>query len=359
MEFFTLHQLLPQTDEFYFHPLLADDEEGALVICNPMEAFCRAPTVLHSRKTLEEHIHLIQSRKLTKALVVAEDIGFLRQCPSLEAVWVVPSSTKRTFDFSPLYDLPNLRWLHCETVFGPKDSYWAEVDYSRLSNLETLQAVGPRGHKNIRMLKAVKSLSLAEGLPAKDSYWAEVDYSRLSNLETLQAVGPRGHKNIRMLKAVKSLSLAEGLPAGDSLEDLLPYGSLEELTICQAPIRSLSGLHHAVGLKHLGLICNRRLEDISQLSGVAGSLQSLTVDTCGKIKDFSVLSCLEKLDTLVLQGSNALPNLDFLKRMPNLQSFVCKMNVLNGDLSLCLSIPNVSIQNRKHYNYKNRDFSKK
>lgn len=312
MEFFTLHQLLPQTDEFYFHPLLADDEEGALVICNPMEAFCRAPTVLHSRKTLEEHIHLIQSRKLTKALVVAEDIGFLRQCPSLEAVWVVPSSTKRTFDFSPLYDLPNLRWLHCKTVFGPKDSYWAEVDYSRLSNLETLQAVGPRGHKNIRMLKAVKSLSLAEGLPA-----------------------------------------------GDSLEDVLPYGSLEELTICQAPIRSLSGLHHAVGLKHLGLICNRRLEDISQLSGVAGSLQSLTVDTCGKIKDFSVLSCLEKLDTLVLQGSNALPNLDFLKRMPNLQSFVCKMNVLNGDLSLCLSIPNVSIQNRKHYNYKNRDFSKK
>ena len=312
MEFFTLHQLLPQTDEFYFHPLLADDEEGALVICNPMEAFCRAPTVLHSRKTLEEHIHLIQSRKLTKALVVAEDIGFLRQCPSLEAVWVVPSSTKRTFDFSPLYDLPNLRWLHCETVFGPKDSYWAEVDYSRLSNLETLQAVGPRGHKNIRMLKAVKSLSLAEGLPA-----------------------------------------------GDSLEDLLPYGSLEELTICQAPIRSLSGLHHAVGLKHLGLICNRRLEDISQLSGVAGSLQSLTVDTCGKIKDFSVLSCLEKLDTLVLQGSNALPNLDFLKSMPNLQSFVCKMNVLDGDLSPCLSIPNVSIQNRKHYNYKNRDFSQK
>lgn len=142
MEFFTLHQLLPQTDEFYFHPLLTDDEAGALVICNPMEAFCRAPTVLHSRKTLEEHIHLIQSQKLTKALVVAEDIGFLRQCPSLE-------------------------------------------------------------------------------------------------------------------------------------------------------------------------------------------------------------------------GSNALPNLDFLKSMPNLQSFVCKMNVLDGDLSLCLSIPSVSIQNRKHYNYKNRDFSQK
>lgn len=312
MEFFTLHQLLPQTDEFYFHPLMTDDSEGALVICNPMEAFCRAPTVLHSRKTLEEHIHLIQSQKLTKALVVAEDIGFLRQCPSLEAVWVVPSSTGSTFDFSPLYDLPNLRWLHCETGFGPKDSYWAEVDYSRLSNLETLQAVGPRGHKNIRMLKAVKSLSLAEGLPA-----------------------------------------------GDSLEDVLPYGSLEELSICQAPIRSLSGLHHAVGLKHLDLTCNRRLEDISQLSGVAGSLQSLTVDTCGKIKDFSVLSCLEKLDTLVLQGSNALPNLDFLKSMPNLQSFVCKMNVLDGDLGLCLSIPSVSIQNRKHYNYKNRDFPKK
>ena len=312
MEFFTLHQLLPQTDGFYFHPLMTDDSEGALVICNPMEAFCRAPTVLHSRKTLEEHIHLIQSRKLTKALVVAEDIGFLRQCPSLEAVWVVPSSTKRTFDFSSLYDLPNLRWLHCETVFGPKDSCWAEVDYSRLSNLETLQAVGPRGHKNIRMLKAVKSLSLAEGLPA-----------------------------------------------GDSLEDVLPYGSLEELTICQAPIRSLSGLHHGVGLKRLDLTCNRRLEDISQLSAVASSLQSLSVDTCGRIQDFSVLSCLEKLDTLVLQGSNALPNLDFLKSMPNLQSFVCKMNVLDGDLSLCLSIPSVSIQSRKHYNYKNRDFSKK
>lgn len=311
MDFLTLNQTLPSTDDFFFRTLTDPNNADAIVICNPSDAICRAPVVLHSQKSLEEHIEHIQKHDLKKAIIIADNINFLRQCPSLEFLWVIPSLTAQDFDFSPIYDLPNLRWLQCETVYGPHDERYARIDYSRVQHIERLAVSGRKGHENISSLKNLKVLYLEQGQPC-----------------------------------------------GDSLLGTLDGEKLEKLVICQAPIKSLKGLEQAQNLSMLDLSYNRKLEDISALSAMCKSLRWLSIEQCGKISDFSSLAKLEKLEFLQLIGSNVLPDLDFIRRMPNLKSFVFKMNNADGDMTMCLNIPYVSIRNRKHYSHRDKDFSK-
>lgn len=86
------------------------------------------------------------------------------------------------------------------------------------------------------------------------------------------------------------------------------------------------------------------------------TLRALRIENCPKIEDFSVLAELENLELLELTGKNTLPNLQFLKQMKNLKTFVFDMNVLDGDLTPCLDLSYVySRKNRKHYNVKDKD----
>jgi hypothetical protein len=85
----------------------------------------------------------------------------------------------------------------------------------------------------------------------------------------------------------------------------------------------------------------------------------LYIQNCSNIKDFSVLGELENLEALELIGNNNIPNLNFLNMMKNLKTFVFEYNILDGNLSQCLSIPNVHCnKNRRHYNYADCDLPK-
>lgn len=308
MKIFTLNQVAPWTDDF-FYLRLGDSE--TLVICNPQDSVCLAPTYLRSTKTLAEHIRLVNECQLQKAMVVGEDIGFLRECPTLQELDVQPSFNAQKFDFSPLYDLPNLRSLTCHTVYGPEEERVASVDYSRFPILEKLTVSGPVGHENLHLVKGLRYLILEDRQPSSQDLMGEFDGQFLETLE-----------------------------------------------INTSGIRCLRGLESASQLRSLKLVNDRRLEDISALSEISATLTELEIDGCGRIKDFSVLSSLSNLQSLCLVGSNKLPDLSFVKNMPNLKVFVLRMNVLDGDLAPCLPIPYVSIQNRKHYTHKDSDFSK-
>jgi hypothetical protein len=72
-----------------------------------------------------------------------------------------------------------------------------------------------------------------------------------------------------------------------------------------------------------------------------------------------VLGELESLELLELSGNNELPNLNFLKTMKNLKTFVFNVNIKDGDLSQCLKLSYAfSEKNRKHYNLKDSDLPK-
>ena len=300
---FSMTRFSPITEDFYFR-------DGYLVILSPFDVVWESPVLARSKKTLEEHIQYIQENQVEKVYIVAEDISFLRQCPSIGSVIIIPPYSSAKFDYSPLYDMPNLRELNCQTIYGPKDELKAELDYRRFPCLETVYAIGAKGHRNLESVNGLRSLYLGQGRPSTRSL---MDFD-LSNLEVLD--------------------------------------------LCQSPLRSLSGVERAVSLRKLRLSYCRVLEVVTALASVGDSLTSLEIESCGKIKDFSWLYALHNLESLALFGNNSIPNLDFLSNMKKLQSFRFTFNVADGNLDLCRNIPYVYCKNRKHYNLKDEDLPK-
>lgn len=311
MRFMTFNQLPLFTDDFFLRHLDDLTQKDALVIHNPMDAIIVSPVLLKSRKSLDEHIEFIRDNNIKKAIVVAEDIQFLSECPALEYLWVLPAIGSGDFDYSPAYKLPNIKWLRCDTTTGLNDEQVASVDYSRFSGLRRLSIHGAKGHQNVALASNVVSLIFDFGYPnAKD------------------------------------------------LRNCFSGTVLRNFAICQAPITSLSGIEISSQLRRLELSCNRKLADISALQNLQETLVCLEIDTCGKISDFSVLEKLHNLEYLTLKGSNILPNLSFLKNMPNLKYLHLTMNVADGDLRLCERLPYARIKNRKHYSHKDKDLPK-
>lgn len=300
---FSMTRFSPVTDYFYF-------KDDYLVILSPFDVVWESPVLARSRKTLEEHIQYIRENQLKKVYVVAEDISFLRQCPSVTSLKIIPAYSAAKFDYSPIYDMPNLRELNCQTVYGGKDALKAEVDYSHFPSLQNVYASGAIGHRNLESVKGLRHLYLGQGQPASKSLTG-FDFSKLT-----------------------------------------------EFDLCQSPIRSLNGIEQASCLQKLSLSYCRSLEDVASLASIGETLTSLEIESCGKIKDFSWLYRLPNLENLVLFGSNTLSDLSFLHSMPNLKSFRFTMNAIDGDLGLCKNVSYVYCKNRKHYNLKNEDLPK-
>ena len=71
------------------------------------------------------------------------------------------------------------------------------------------------------------------------------------------------------------------------------------------------------------------------------------------------LSELENLELLELSGNNELPDLEFLRKMKSLKTFVFTVNVKSGDLSPCMNLSYAcSGRNRRHYDRKDADLPK-
>lgn len=311
MKFFSFNQLPLYTEEFFFRKLNDTNSEDAIVVFNPQDAIIVSPVFLRSRRSLEEHIEHIRNNNIKKAIVVAEDIQFLKQCPSLEYLWILPAITASEFDYSPIYEMPNIKWLQCETMYGVKQE-----------NVST------------------------------------IDYSRFPRLERLGVIGEKGHLNVHAAEKVVSLIFDFGFPNAKALKGFICGKELKSFSINQSQIQSLEGIEVASQLCRLELSYNRNLTDISSLRHLNQTLRFLEIDTCGRITDFTVLKELHNLEFLTLKGSNILQDLSFLKEMPILKNFHLTMNVIDGDLSLCEHLPYAKIKNRKHYSHKDNELPK-
>lgn len=256
-----------------------------------------------------EAVNLYQ---IEKAIVIADDISFLCRCPTLRWLWVQPSnSAPDCFDFSPLYQLPQLCYLRCETVYGEKMNRSGLVDYTQLPHLNRVAIHAEQGHIHFETLPALQELDVSN---------------------------------------IKSRKTAGEYFSGDSIR---------KMSYLSCGIESLEGLETCRALESLSLAYNRNLEDISAVAHTATTLKVLDIENCAKISSFDCLRSFVNLEVLRLMGSNTLPDLRFLQYMTKLKVFSFSMNVLDGDLSMCAKIPYVSSErNRKHYNRKDKDLPK-
>lgn len=282
----------------------------AIVIKNPPDIVCVCPKIVRSEHTLAEQIDFVNKYKLEKAYIVADDISFVTQCLSLKHLTVIPSGyEKDNFDFSPLYNMPQIKSLNCITEYGERNQFTSQIDYSRIKGLESLGISG-KGHLNYLGVQTLKSLAIS-------------GYS---------------YENLYQLFSSKVL---------------------DSLSMLCCKMKSLDGIENAPKMQCLYLDYNRSLKDISALRGVKHTLRALRIENCAKIEDFSVLCELEHLEFLELTGSNELKNLDFLKSLKNLKTFVFSVNVKDGDLTPCMKLSYARcLKNRKHYNLKDAELPK-
>lgn len=262
---------------------------------------------------VEEYRKYIQKNGIESAYIIMPDLEILKDCPSLKYLRIGPSyNASPDFDFSPLYQHPEIQSLVCQNIYGNQMQYLSSIDFSRIPGLIDLGVLVNKGTLN---------------------------YNKIQTLKSLDVGGFQGRNR--------------------DLTDLFCSRELDTLRMIQCGVHSLAGIDTSEKMQCLYLDYNRSLKDISALRKVKHTLRALRIENCPKIEDFSVLGELENLELLELSGRNALPSLDFLKSMKRLSLFVFDMNVLDGDLSPCLEISHAeSRRNRKHYNLKNQDLPK-
>ena len=257
--------------------------------------------------TLKEHIELINKYQMDKAMIFASDIEFLRKVLSLKYLFLTIFFGNTEFNYAPLYDMPSIKSLVVN------DSNWNKL-----------------------------------AVP--------IDYSKINGLELVN-IAEEGHLNFEKIETLKTLGI--GCWKKKDLKDLFVSKELDTLRMIQCGMKSLDGIENSDAMQCLYLHYNRSLKDIKALGKVSKTLKALRIENCPKIEDFSVLEELENLELLELTGRNELPNLNFIKKLPNLKTFLFDMNVLDGDLTPCLDLSYVySRKNRKHYNVKNKDMPK-
>lgn len=281
-----------------------------LIVRNPYDAEVYSPIWGKSERSTEEHIQLINKYQLEHVTVICNDLSFITRCPSIKTLSVHPSDDAgESFDYSPLYQMPNLRDVMLTMSSGRFDDYWYSVDYSKIKGLTDIGACG-KGNNG---------------------------YELVPTLEKLWISNSKKHLDLKNISCSKKLW---------------------KLTMMCCNVKTLDGIEQYPEIKYVNMDMNRSLHDISALRHAAGTLTSLCIEVCPKVKDFSVLNTLVNLEYLQLHGSNSLPNLEFLQHMPKLKVFNFTMNVEDGDLTNCMNIPYATCKNRKHYNLKDSQLPK-
>ena len=289
----------------------------ALVIRNPVTARGGFGAWAYSERTLDDHIQLVNENHLDRAIIVADDLEFITQCPGLKHLIIYPAAfAGPNFDYSPLYRMQSLASLCCYTEYGHPIPDFRPIHRTTL------------------------------------------DYAQISGLSALTLdCGKSGHLHYNRLDSLKELIVSHF--KSNSLTDLFCSPQLEVLKMTKCSVNCLDGIGQSKKLQTLWLDYDRTLTDVSELTSVKDTLREFVIQNCPKLTDFSCLAELGELEYLTLSGSNTLPDLTFLRNLKKLKFFTFSMTVADGDLMPCLAIPYARCdKGKKHYNLKDKDLPK-
>jgi internalin A len=130
---------------------------------------------------------------------------------------------------------------------------------------------------------------------------------------------------------------------------------LERLTIKEAPqLRSLSGVGDLPELKVLGVFLARVLHDISDVGGVAASLQELEFESCPGLHALDDVESLVSLRFLGFSDCGDVDSLAPVRPLEQLEVLYAwgSTHILDGDLSPLVGLPRlreVRMRNRHGY----------
>ena len=127
------------------------------------------------------------------------------------------------------------------------------------------------------------------------------------------------------------------------------------LELNSANVTDFRGIDNFTCLKRLEMHYCVKLKGDTSISALQTSLEMLHINQSKKLHSVEEISKLSELRVLRLNACGALPNIQFISKLPKLVDFrFVDTNILDGDLMPILehpSLQSVGFLNKRHYNY--------
>jgi len=182
---------------------------------------------------------------------------------------------------------------------------------------------------------------------------AELDLGALPHLRSIAGEWGQIRPTLGRVDALKSV-ITWRFDEAD-LDAFRNHFALERLTFKEAPfLESLSGLANLANLEKLGVICARKLGDISDISGLASSLRVLEFEDCPRIDVLDDVRSLVNLRFLGFSDCGDVASLGPLRRLDRLERFYAwgSTRIVDGDLSPLARLPRlkeIRMRDRRGY----------
>jgi hypothetical protein len=221
--------------------------------------------------------------------------------------------------------------------------------YSFIENL-IIQYYGSIDLTGIHSLINLKRMAL--NIIANDNQL--IDFTCFPHIETCMFDWRPKAKSIFKCKSLKYLRINK-LKKND-LTDFKELSNLEVLKIASSSIKTLKGIE-TLKLNTLGLYYLNSLVSLVNVDGLASTLKELDIQTCKKINNIKDVASLVNLEKLGINNCGEIESIKPVSSLKRLYRFEFweSTNIMDGDITPCLSLKEVAFQNRKHYTHTNEE----
>jgi hypothetical protein len=181
-----------------------------------------------------------------------------------------------------------------------------------------------------------------------DSYY--FNFSGLQNLKLLGIEWNSKLKGLDKLHYIRELSLYK---FKGNTEIFSNYHLMADFALTQGNIKDLDFLKYFPKLKKLFLAYIPSLKNDDGLKYIYETVEEIDIDACPNLSIVNHLENFKNLKLLRLKTREPIPNLRWAQKLPKLEFLaIGDTNIVDGDFNPASDINYVSMQDKKHYNYK-------
>jgi predicted XRE-type DNA-binding protein len=220
------------------------------------------------------------------------------------------------------YDNPGLDNIDCLSAF------------ENLSNISILF-----GNKKVALEPLLRHADTLKGICFGDDINGLTDIRPFTHLESLCQSWFPAMRFADSYPNLLGLSLTGTQSKSRNLEGLPQADNLESIDFRQTSIETLHGIERYPKLKKISIYSARKLRDIAQLAALE-NLEEVELEKCRHVVQGADWSKLHGMRKMRYMECAPLPDLQFIRSMPELRSLVIMdTNVLDGNMNPVLEHP--------------------
>ena len=183
-----------------------------------------------------------------------------------------------------------------------------------------------------------------------------IDYSVFPKLEQ---IGSTWHPKViisEKCRKLKYLCLWHYKPKSKDLTELPNLPNLEFLGIIQSPIESTKGIENFKKLKQIDLAYQPKLTTLYGIENLP--IEIAEVQNCKHLRNLDHFRTVKTLRKLICFKCGAVQSINFIRDLKSLNHFAfLDMDVLDGDMSPCLSVRYMAFTNKKHFTHTSKQLN--